>query len=536
MSDDEYPTAEEQARYHKKLFDDEFEDHPTDEQIARNKEKLGISNVVPISKNSTKWESVEKDDIIKEWNKPYSTAYKNGKFKVIMETDNGPIFLDQRDFVQKNAKKKMLTENKDPQGHTIRYKLEPIAKYWLEHANRRDYDNVIVDFRKPFNPLTDKNYNLFRGFPIKAVKGQCYKNLMHYREHLCGGNKDHFRWLMAWVAHMFQRPWELPETAVAIQGEEEGTGKSFFPKTLGVLLNGQDGGAALKLYFKASNAKMITGDFSGHLEGKLLLHAEEAFRADSEKEDAIIKDLITGADIGINPKNIEAKLSRNYMRLMLTGNPPHIVKAGRFARRFLVLKASSKMVLNTDYFRELSDELALGGYEALMYYWMHYPIHKYNLRVAPKTEGLLEQKLLGMTDEERFWYNLLYIGELPFKGVTTDSKYYGEGVVGYIVVKYKLFNHFQRSTNRKLGRDRSYEVVFGKKFAKFLPKLDEFGRIIRERGGAPMKALQSDKFDQLNSYVIPCLSVARQMFDAYLGQPCDWAEIEDWAERQYSED
>lgn len=124
----------------------------------------------------------------------------------------------------------------------------------------------------------------------------------------------------------------------------------------------------------------------------------------------------------------------------------------------------------------------------------------------------------------------------PFKGITTDSKYYGEGIVGYVVVKYKLFNHFQRSTNRKLGRDRSYEVVFGKKFAKFLPKLDEFGRIIRERGGAPMKALQSDKFDQLNSYVIPCLSVARQMFDAYLGQPCDWPEIEDWAERQYSED
>lgn len=201
------------------------------------------------------------------------------------------------------------------------------------------------------------------------IKGKCYQTLRYIRDVLCNGKKDQYRWLMAWVAHLTQRPWEKPETAVAIQGEEEGTGKSFFPWILGELLDGK--GMSHKLYFEASNSKMITGDFNGDLERCLLLHAEEAFRAESEREDSIIKNLISDHNLGINPKGIEAKLSKNFIRLILTGNPPHIVKAGRFARRFLVLKISDKRRLDTVYFKKLTDELENGGFEALMYYLMH---------------------------------------------------------------------------------------------------------------------------------------------------------------------
>ena len=411
MSDDEYPTAEEQARYHKKLFGDEyptleearatnkklfgeplsnatdeFDDHPTDEAIARNKEKLGLSNVVPIKTAPTVIDT--RDGIVAELNaRGYGTVFKDDKFKVVYIDRYGVIhFYTKKDFVDSMAKEKMLVTETSPGGVTTG-KFKPVSLHWLEHNQHKEYEKVIFDPSRE-HTLNDRDLNLFPGFAFKPKKGQCYKTLMYIRDVICNGDKDVYRWLMAWSAHIFQNPREKPETAVAIQGEEEGTGKSFFPHIISRLLDKQNMGITQRLYFKASNAKMITGDFSGHLEHCLVLHAEEAFSAESNKEDSIIKDLISGDEIGINAKNIEAKLSRNYIRLILTGNPPHIVKVSRFARRFLVLKISAKHALDTDYFRELSDELVLGGYEALMYYFMHYPIYKYNLRIVKKTKAL----------------------------------------------------------------------------------------------------------------------------------------------------
>ena len=329
-------------------------------------------------------------------------------------------------------------------------------------------------------------------------------------------------------------PMEKPETAIAIQGEEEGTGKSFFPWILSKLLDGDGSKTNQRLYFKASNSKLITGDFSGHLERILLLHAEEAFSAENERENSIIKDLISGEDMSIHPKNIEARISRNYIRLILTGNPPHIVKAGRFARRFLVLKISPKQRLNTDYFRELSDDLFTGGFEALMYYLDHYPIYKYNLRVAPKTAALAEQKDASSSSEEQFWRSRLYTGELTMDG-TVDNKYYANGGTEYLIIKNRLYRQYENFAKKIRNARVSDEVWFGRRFSKFFNTKDTLVRSKVNDTGAPLIGLATDKLgDNTNYYVFPKLSICRQLFSDYVGQPIEWPDdVEEWTDKPF---
>jgi hypothetical protein len=510
MSDNEYPTPEESEANRKKV-----------------EESLKGSNIVNMPERPKVQENDGIPEYVRDLDRFYATVWKGVKYQVIDESIPDKIkFVDINEFDRSMADDKITLYHNNPDGST-KAKIESKAKLWREHPKHRKYRQVIFDPDKPIiNPQPyGGDYNMWPGFAVAPVKGSCYQFLQYVKIIVCKNNKDQYRWLMAWTAHMFQKPGEKPETAVAIQGEEQGTGKSFFPLIISRLLHESS-------YFSTSNQKMITGDFSGHMERIILLHAEEAFRAESEREDSIIKNLISEERIGINPKGVEAKLTKNYLRLILTGNPPHIVKAGRFARRFLVLKISSKRVEDNEYYIGLLKMMKNGGYAALMYYLLNYPIDKFNLRKPLKTAGLLEQKLESLSGEERFWYTYLYEGQLSILGYSKGKHYPGMDTE-YLVIKHKLFSQFQRFMNRKVEKNRSDSVSFGMRFSKFFPVIDGHGKLLRDRSDNPMKFLKEDVFDKCHCHVIPPLIVCRRMFDSYLGQACEWPDNTEWVEKEY---
>src|SRR5262245_40111581 len=57
----------------------------------------------------------------------------------------------------------------------------PIAETWLKSKIRRSYKRIVFD---P-NREAPEAYNLWRGFPIKAIKGDCSKFLAHIRDNVC---------------------------------------------------------------------------------------------------------------------------------------------------------------------------------------------------------------------------------------------------------------------------------------------------------------------------------------------------------------
>ena len=86
---------------------------------------------------------------------------------------------------------------------------KPVAKIWFESPPRRQYDDITYDPGKSIPGY----YNLFRGFPIKPIPGDCSLFLDLIKNVICSGNEENFQYLLKWFAHLFQRPAELPGTA-----------------------------------------------------------------------------------------------------------------------------------------------------------------------------------------------------------------------------------------------------------------------------------------------------------------------------------
>ena len=275
----------------------------------------------------------------------------------------------------------------------------PLGKWWLQHKSRRQFDQMV------FVPAKDIDgaYNLWRGFTCEAIPGSCQKFLDHLKHNVCGGNEDHYKYLMAWLASSVQQPDHPAGTAVVMRGKQ-GTGKSFFAKAVGKLF-GQH-------FLHISNSKHLVGSFNAHLRDCVLLFADEAFYAGDKKSEGILKALITEEHIVIEKKGIDSEAQRNYIHLIMASNSDWVVPVAMDDRRFFVLDMGEDHRCDSNYFGEIAAELDDGGYEALLHYLMTLDISEIDLRTIPNTDALVEQKQLNLNPESAWWFDKLHEGRV----------------------------------------------------------------------------------------------------------------------------
>ena len=102
------------------------------------------------------------------------------------------------------------------------------SKLWWAHPARAEFDGVI------FAPCgrdangrevsQDKAFNLWVEYPEQGAAG-CWDLLKdHIKNIICSGNAEAYEYLLNWMAHLYQRPWEKPGVAVVVWGKKR-TGK-----------------------------------------------------------------------------------------------------------------------------------------------------------------------------------------------------------------------------------------------------------------------------------------------------------------------
>jgi Family of unknown function (DUF5906) len=532
MPDDEHPTFEESEANRKYL-----------EDTLKSGEKVVQLKEAPSNKSHDSPRFVEADSSDKWYNEHFAVITDNGRTQVYWVHENGRTssYINNNDFFSAWAHNKITEVNEDPGGKTTS-KLTEAARHWFyKFKDRRTFHFAIFD---PNGSAPPNTFNFWPGFGTKPVKGDCHLSLAYFNDILCSGKDEEYKFLFKWVAHMVQKPGEKPETAIVIPGEGEGTGKSFFTKILSGLIDGKD--QEPYLFFSTSNAKLVSGDFTGHLRHCLLLHSEEALKPDSEKENSVIKNLISESIFGFHAKFKDAKAGKNFIRIVFTGNQPHIVRASRTSRRYFVPSISTEKMQDHGYFRALQEELDNGGYEALMYELMNTDISDFDVRSAPITEGLLEQRSESHKGPEAFWIDILNTGQLNFDEKSLNRYYPSIGkeywcndeVTGasafsgapisvnrqvneYHIIKNRIFVKFNRFEGRTPYRDKSSETSFGTQFCKFFSKTEGF-------------ELKKVKIGKYNYYILPPLMVARQCMDDYLGYKYKWdVTITEWGEEPF---
>lgn len=317
---------------------------------------------------------------------------RDGKFHL----ERFPVFA----FHEKFAARKMLHDGKQV----------PVTEVWIKSEKRRTYDYMRFD---PGRELEGTAYNLWRGFHVKPGVASAHPGvqlfLEHCRENVCKGDEELFKWLITFIAHIFQKPGHKPEVSLVFKGKK-GTGKTVISEILNHLIG--DHSVIL------SDKTHATGHFNSMMEDKLLVTLEEAFWSGDKSVEGILKDIITGSTRVITHKGAEPYKAKVYDRIVIIGNESWLVPATSDERRFAVFNIGDGRRQDRKFFGTMKREIfEKGGDAALMRFFMDWSLGSADVNVAPETEGLNEQKNHSLGVFERWWFACLQEGQVLGSGL-----------------------------------------------------------------------------------------------------------------------
>lgn len=280
-----------------------------------------------------------------------------------------------------------------------------IADWWLKSAERRTYEGITF---APGGDAPANYYNLWHGYAVEPRQASLFSNalkcrrlLRHIKLNVCRGNREHFRYLLAWAADMVQDPSRKKGVALVLRGNK-GSGKSKVAEVFASLL----GQHAIKI----AQMKHLVGNFNLHLANKLLVVAEESFWAGGKADDGPLKDMITSPTITLEAKGIDAIEMRSFARIMMITNNSWAVPATSDERRYFVLDVGNDKREDHAYFAAIDEQMDGNGQEgrrALLAFLLAFDLSKVNLRKVLETSALREQRSLSLEPHDQFIFDAL---------------------------------------------------------------------------------------------------------------------------------
>ena len=278
------------------------------------------------------------------------------------------------------------------------------ANLWLHSPDRREFAGLV------FRPGKDAvgNYNMWRGFSVKAQPGHVSLFWKLVREAICAGSDEIYDYVRCYFAHMVQRPWERPEVAIVLRGGQ-GTGKNTFVDTMGSLV--------ARHFCEVSSVDQLTGRFNAHMRNIILMHANEATWGGNRSDIGKLKALITDETIPIEMKGQDILHIENFLRLVVSSNESWPVPVDADDRRFLILDVSPVFKQDTTFFAALHAELAAGGREALMNDLETQDLTGFLPRNKPATPFGADIKIRSADSPTRWLYEALSGNAWPHNGL-----------------------------------------------------------------------------------------------------------------------
>lgn len=424
---------------------------------------------------------------IKELNARHAMLAGAGKVRIMRFHEDGTFTLESVfDFRNWYANRTIAEVKINDKGDTKRVET-PVADVWLTSPDRRQYDQIVFDPR-----ATPRGaFNMWRGFSVEPNSiGSCARFLDHLRANVCGGNEELYTYIIAWLAHLVQRPWEKPGVAVVFKGEK-GVGKSIVGEIVGALVESH--------FVTVDQPRHFVGNFNAHLARAVVVLVEEAFWAGDKVGEGALKQQITGPTIRVERKGFDVEQLPSFHRYIITGNAHWVVPASHDDRRYAVFNVGNAHQGDRDYFRRMLTEMRAGGYEALLHHLLTFDLSRVDVGVAPKSEGLRDQKIAGLRNVQAWWHDLLTEGAFPD---WTEIK--GDWESGPLRIRC--------SEMRKL-----YEsFVARRRHHGDLISAEEFGRELHAmcRGIERKQKRVSGERDWF--YIVPSLEMAHVQFEEWL--------------------
>ncbi len=347
------------------------------------------------------------DEAIEALGKVASVVSLGNKVRIATRTKDGLTFNVKSDAALWFSSYRALLEVGEDKAGNPKVKEFPALDLLLKSDKVKRYAGIDCD---PSGSLPDHMLNTWEGIKIAPAPGDCSLLLKHLKESTCAGNEEHYRVLIKFFAHMFQKPNEKPGFAPVVIGPR-GAGKStvadFLRRAIG-----------RRHSTKISQGKHLVGNFNAHLSGRLFVQAEEVTFGGDKRGEGPLKDAITSTSTLTEPKGFDPYEETSFSRFFLVTNPGHAVPAGDGERRWFVLKVrdlfEGKELDDPDrlaYFDALRGEADNGGIAAFLHYLVNdVDISDFKPWAPPKTEALGDQARQSLSDEDRWVLDVLEHG------------------------------------------------------------------------------------------------------------------------------
>lgn len=304
------------------------------------------------------------------------------------------------------------------------------------------------------NKFFDTKTNFFEGSHI-------HKHICYY---LSDNNPEIYNYLLDFIAHIIQKPYEKPDQVILIKSEQ-GDFKDglfqFISKLIGY-----------KYCVDFINIDNFFNNFNFEQEAKLITLINEisegGFGTEGFKRHNEYKGKITGKKLRVEKKGIDAYFVNSYSRYINFTNFDRSMLIENSDRRFVMIKSNSEMANNTIYFKPLFDSMEdIDFMKSAFSFFAHRDISLFNPHNGPNSIFKDESKLNSLNN------TLTFIKDLwDFRDFDDEFRIHTSAL-------YSLFDKVYR---------REYGISTGLKRVTFKSQLKAIG--IEER---PIKFKYNEK-------------------------------------------
>ena len=328
---------------------------------------------------------------------------------------------------------------------------------WEQCPDNRTYENI--DFLPYPLQCPKHTFNTFTGLEgVKKISNGA--NIDWFRNHLhilCGKDDAGTEYMMDYLAHMVQKPGEIPRVACVFRSVE-GAGKNCFFESFGKEVLGK------QYILQTAEPDDIIGRFNLN-QNKLMVIMDEAQGKDTFAASEKIKNLITAIDLKWESKGVNCVTLKNLGRYIFFSNNETPVKIGNTDRRFIMFECCDDVANNYEYFSKLVSNFKEQGRE-IYDMLMSRDISKWN-PVADRVKTSVYEEVQSATIPPlaKFLEHMNYKNNDSNDYNGDDmSEFTGEGFFELYSEYLKKNNYEFKVTNTKFGREiKKYEGIEKKK-------------------------------------------------------------------------
>ena len=344
-----------------------------------------------------------------------------------------------------------------------------IQKYMKSKTSRVYKDMNIYPNVKLCPP---NHFNLWLPFQIEieVIEERNEEGLKFILNHLlilCNNDKEITEYVIDWISHMFQRPYEKSTFLLFVS--KEGIGKStIFSKLLKSMIG-------VSKFFATTNPQNnILGEFNEALINAFLIVFEEMDFLSTKGCEGTFKALITNSEIYINPKGSKGYMANSFQRVCGNTNNVNInIPTKEGDRRKCMIKCSNEKKGDTKYMEQLhyccEDKATMKSFYE---YCMDRNVEDFISRPIPLTAYQEElQKYYESPVETFLKKKVCYFYH--------NENYNGVSIEYSFSKLYKDFNYWLCSNNEKISyTKRKFSLELGNLEVNGFEKIRKNGDII----------------------------------------------------------